>query len=201
VPLKFHVGERLTVSRPGGIFSRLQRLGGDAPGLVGRERVCQQPAAGKLGRLLSDFAGSSSSLPTKNALHVGQSLLAGTLVTGAVGVTSPRHARLDCLYTLWRYLTKFRFRGCDRVRRWLTIHCGCSALTCGWPDGSIRFELGVKLGLHTVDPLRTRPRVTRRHQRSERSGACYDQSLNAHDFASASAKRTITFLGPHGAST
>jgi hypothetical protein len=51
--------------------------------------------------LLFDFAGSSSSLLTKNALHVGQSLLAGALVTGAVGVTSPRHARLDCLYTLW----------------------------------------------------------------------------------------------------
>jgi hypothetical protein len=56
---------------------------------------------------------SSSRLLTKNALHVGQSLLAGTLVTGAVGVTSPRHARLDCLYNLWRYLTELRFRRCD----------------------------------------------------------------------------------------
>jgi hypothetical protein len=93
-------------------------VGGDAPGLVARERVCQRPAAGNSA---ADFAGSSSILLTKNALHVGQSLLAGTLVTGAVGVTSPRHARLDCLYTLWRYLTKLRFRGCDRVRRWLTI--------------------------------------------------------------------------------
>jgi hypothetical protein len=150
--------------------------------------------------LLFDFAGSSSSLLTKNALHVGQSPLAGALVTGAVGVTSPRHARLDCLYTLWRYLTKLRFRGCDRVRRWLTIHCGCGALACGWPDGSIRFELGVELGLDTVDPLRTRARVTRRHQRSERSRACYDQSLNAHDFASASDRVHYNILGPlrHG---
>jgi hypothetical protein len=95
------------------------QLGSGGPFRVNRVISAKvRPAAGNSA---ADFAGSSSILLTKNALHVGQSLLAGTLVTGAVGVTSPRHARLDCLYTLWRYLTKLRFRGCDRVRRWLTI--------------------------------------------------------------------------------
>src|SRR5580704_6438755 len=64
VPLKFHVGERLTVSRPGGIFSRLQRLGGDAPGLVDRERVCQRPAA------LLEPAKSESKLPARACSQV-----------------------------------------------------------------------------------------------------------------------------------
>jgi hypothetical protein len=143
-------------------------VGGDAPGLVARERVCQRPAAGNSA---ADLAGSSSILLTKNALHVRQSLLAGTLVTGAVGVTRSRHARLDCLHYLWRYHTKLRFRSCDGLRRWLTIRCGCDALARGWPGGSIRLELGIELGLHTGDSLRTWASVTRRHQRSERSCA------------------------------
>jgi hypothetical protein len=36
----------------------------------------------------------------KNTPHLGQSLLAGTLVANAVSFTRPRQERLDCLYLL-----------------------------------------------------------------------------------------------------
>ena len=36
----------------------------------------------------------------ENAPHLGQSLLAGTLVANAVSFTRPRQERLDCLYLL-----------------------------------------------------------------------------------------------------
>jgi hypothetical protein len=44
-------------------------------------------------------------LLTKNAMHVGQSLLAGTLIADAVGFTRTLHSGSNCLYLLWRYLT------------------------------------------------------------------------------------------------
>ena len=78
----------------------------------------------------------------ENAMHFGQCLLAGALVASVVGFTRPRHKRLDCLYLLWRYVTKADLRSCDGARSRLTMQCGCGALSRGAPCSSLRFQLG-----------------------------------------------------------
>ena len=52
----------------------------------------------------------------ENALHFGQCLLAGALVASAVGLARSRHERFDCLYFLWRYVTKVDLCSCYGAR-------------------------------------------------------------------------------------
>jgi hypothetical protein len=117
----------------------------------------------------------------ENALHFGQFLLAGTLVTSAVGFTRPRHKRLDCLYLLWRYATKVDLCSCDGARSRLTMQCGCGALSRGAPCSSLRFELGINHGLNAVDILRTWVGKTRRYRCSDHRHADRQRPLNARD--------------------
>ena len=107
----------------------------------------------------------------ENAMHFGQCLLAGALVASVVGFTRPRHKRLDCLYLLWRYVTKADLRSCDGARSRLTMQCGCGALSRGAPCSSLRFELGINRGLNAVDFLRTWASKTRRYRCSKRRHA------------------------------
>jgi len=117
----------------------------------------------------------------ENALHLGQSLLAGTRVVSAVGITRSRHECLDCLYLLWRYVTKVNFCSCYGARSRLTMQCGCSALSRGAPCSSLRFEFGINHGLNAVDILRTWARKTRRYRCSDHRHADRQRPLNAHD--------------------
>jgi hypothetical protein len=107
----------------------------------------------------------------ENALHLGQSLLAGTRVVSAVNLACSHHEGLDRLYLLCRYVTKVDHCSCDGARSWLTMHCGCGALSRGTPCSSLRFELGINRGLNTVDIVRTWGRKTRRYRCSEHCNA------------------------------
>ena len=117
----------------------------------------------------------------ENALHLGQSLLAGSRVVSAVGIARSRHEGLDRLYLLRRYVTKVDLCSCDEVRSWLTMHCGCSALSRGAPCSSLRFEPGINRSLNAVDILRTWARKTRRYRCRERHHADRQWPPNAHN--------------------
>src|SRR5262247_3967570 len=82
-------------------------------------------------------------LGPKRAPHVGQGLLAGALVAGAVGFARPRHGGSDRLHLLRRDLAKPGLGLRDRVWRRLTMRRGCGALARGRPGGGVRVEPGV----------------------------------------------------------
>jgi len=136
------------------------------------------------------FASSSSKLLLiKNALHLGQSLLACDFVTGGIGCTRTRHGLIDSVKRLRRYFAHSFLNGSHRTRRRLS-NPNHGAWGSTRPGGRFCVEIVVDLYPHAGDVIRTWAGVTRRHRCSERSRARHCQSQISHDCAFTSASYT-----------
>ena len=116
-------------------------------------------------------------------LHLGQSLLACGLVTGAIGCTRTRHGLLHSLNRLRRYFAHPFLNGSHRARCRLSTHSDHGARRSRRPGSSCCFNLSVDLCLHAAYFVCAGARIDGCH----RCGRCcdyYHQPLNVHDHLS-----------------